>query len=128
MSKSPRVFVVQNTLHKDEAGALVPRHDLTSASIHGELIELLGPSAKPFNSEPIVAELRRKLRDYSDADSILLVGNPCLIGFVVAIAAYHNHDRVRCLQWSGTRREYVVVEAYLGDPALQEYPKTWSPG
>jgi hypothetical protein len=109
-----RVFVVQKQMRWDESrGELVPKFDLSSAQQYGEVVYLLTPTASPFNPEPIVEELGQKLADFGDGDSLLLVGNPCLIGWATALAAASNEGRVRLLQWSGRHREYIPVEADL---------------
>ena len=111
---SGKVYVVQCQMRWDgEKGSLVPKFDLAPAEVFGELVFLLSPSAAPFNSPPIIDELQRKLAGYDDDDHLLLVGNPCLIGMVVALAADANNGRVKMLQWSGRHQSYRVVEASL---------------
>lgn len=108
-----RVFVVQQSLTKNRQDQLVARFDLTPAKKYGELIDLLGPSAKPFNAEPVVGELSDKLKDFNDRDYLLCVGNPILIGWATAIAANYNGGFVKMLQWSGTESGYIPVEVQL---------------
>ena len=106
------VYVVQNTHQLDLAtGILTPRFDLSSAEQFGELIFLLPPSAKPFNSERVISTLKTNLTDFSNNDYLLLIGNPCLVGFAVAIAADANNGSVKLLQWNMTENHYLVVEA-----------------
>lgn len=106
-----RVFVVQNQ-HRMGLNGLVPKFDLSPAEEFGELVPLLSETARPFgNNRGIIDELRRKLESYSDRDHLLLIGNPILIGFAVAIAANSNHGRVSLLQWSGVHRRYIQVQA-----------------
>lgn len=109
---SRRVFVVQQTHRADPSGQLVPKYDLSPAERHGELIYLLSPTARPWRPEPIVIELRQKLADYrAEQDSILLVGNPILLGLACAIASEMDGGRLVLLQWDGRRKEYVGVGA-----------------
>lgn len=109
-----RVFVVQQHVRWDkERQELVPKFDLEPAAEYGELEFLLTPNAAPFNSAPIIRELREKLADFCDDDYLLLVGNPCLIGFASAVAADWNDGRVKFLQWSGKDQKYIPVEAEL---------------
>ncbi len=110
-----RVFVVQNTQRMNEkTGALEAKFDMTSAERFGTLTYLLSPTARPFTPGPIIKQLHEKLEDFTDDDFLLLIGNPCLIGFVVAIASSYNQGRVSVLQWDGRKREYVSVKAVLG--------------
>ncbi len=106
-----KVYVVQNQHRWDGAHQrFVPKFDSTSAERFGELVYLLSPTAAPFRSEPIIAELQEKLRDYRPGDHLLLVGNPVLIGFAVAIAADANDGHVDLLQWSGKDQRYIEVK------------------
>lgn len=112
----PRVFVVQVTqTYSHSQNKLVPKFDLGPARAFGELVFLLSPSAAPFNAEPIIRELHEKLFDYDyKKDHLLLVGNPCLIGFAVTVAAdKSDKGEVRLLQWSGSSHRYLSIEAAL---------------
>ena len=110
MNRRPRVFVVQNQHRWNrDLTRFEPKYDLTPAEEFGELVHLLSPTAAPFRPEPIVSELQEKLAGYQDGDYLLLVGNPCLIGFAVAIAADYNDGKVSLLQWSGKDQRYVAV-------------------
>lgn len=108
-----KVYVVQNT-HKLDRGTstLVPKYDMSSAARFGELVYLLTPNAKPHDPS-VTVELNEKLLGFTDEDFLLLVGNPALIGFAVAIAADNNDGRVKVLQWDGKNREYVGISADL---------------
>lgn len=110
---APRVFVVQQSLRSGVDG-LEHVYDLSPARAHGELVYLLSPSARPFKPDACVAEMRSKLSDYrSGVDSLLLVGNPALIGFACAITADVANGRITVLQWDGRRREYRAIRVDL---------------
>lgn len=105
-----RVFVVQNQHRWNEVTEkFEPKFDFSTAERFGKLVYLLSPTAAPFNPDPLVIELREKLREYRDGDHLLLVGNPALILLVGAIAASYNEGRVSVLQWSGKDRKYVNI-------------------
>lgn len=107
MANHMRVFVVQNQHKWDEfEQKFVPKFDLSKAEEYGELVYLLSPRAAPFRPEPLITELHEKLSTFSDEDSILLVGNPVLIGATTSIAAHYNGGRVNMLQWSGIEQRY----------------------
>jgi len=109
-----KVFVIQNQ-HKmnRETGELEPKWDLSSAKEFGELVFLLSPTARPFMSDHVVNALHEKLRWYAPGDHLLLIGNPALIGFAVAIAAQVNEGHVRVLQWDGKAKKYISIFANL---------------
>lgn len=114
-----RVFVVQQPLRWDEPSQnLVPKFDLTPARTHGEVVHLLGPKAAPWRPESVIKELQTKLQDFNDDDCLLLTGNPCLIGWAVAVAADINGGRVKLLQWSGKDGKYIPITADLYEDPL----------
>lgn len=107
-----RVWIVQNQHRWDrEAHTFVPKYDVSPAADYGTLFDLLSPTAAPFNSPPIITELTKKLRDFSDDDCLLAIGNPVLIGWATSIAAGFNGGRVRSLQWSGRDQRYIEIAA-----------------
>lgn len=110
-----RVFVIQNQHKLSSTGdALEPKFDLRKARKFGELVDLLSPTARPFNPDHCIGVLREKLADYHVNDYLLLIGNPALIGFAVSVAAELSPTgRVRLLQWDGKRKEYIPIEAQL---------------
>lgn len=105
------VFAVQNQMRFDqEKGELVERFpSIHKAERYGKIEFLLSPSASPFSPDLVIGDLHFKLKDFSDADHLLLVGNPVLIGLSVAIAAHYNSGRIRFLQWSGKHFDYTEV-------------------
>lgn len=106
-----RVFVVQNQHKMAVDGHLEPKFDLSSAESFGELTYLLSPTARAFKPESVIRELTSKLADYDATnDSLLLIGNPALIGFAVAIASSCTiTGRLRLLQWDGRRAAYAEI-------------------
>jgi hypothetical protein len=113
------VYVVQNQHRMDDrTGNLEPKFDMSSAAKYGELVYLLSPTARPFSPIPLIKQLRDKLSKFNSEDHLLLIGNPCLIGFAVGIAAEMNNGRVNVLQWDGRRREYISVMANLRPQTL----------
>ena len=110
------VYVVQNQRKQDERGTLVPKWDLSPAAEYGEIQYLLSPTARPFKPQSIIQELHQKLARYRpEMDHLLLLGNPCLIGMVVSIAAHYGQGRVRLLQWDGRNMKYAPIATTLYD-------------
>lgn len=105
------VFVVQEQLRFDpDTRKNVPRFPtLENASSLGKIIYMLEPNAHPFNQASCISTLHHYLKDFSDADYLILVGNPILLGMATAIAAAYNSGRVRFLQWSPKEERYILV-------------------
>lgn len=108
----PTVYVIQNHASYDKrTGLMVPRYDLSPAESFGKLVFLLSPVTVPNKPERAIAELRKKLQTFSDDDYLLLIGNPCFIGWSCAIAADINDGKVSMLQYNGSQKKYYVVKA-----------------
>lgn len=107
-----KVYVVQHQMRWD-GEKLVPKFDLAPAEEHGKLVYLLGPQAGPFNPPSIIEELTRKLEQFTTDDCLLLIGNPCIIGWAVAIAAKVTNGEVKMLQWSGKERAYITIPSKI---------------
>ena len=107
-----RVFVVQHQKRRDpETGELIDRFDLTAASDYGSLRYLLGPQATPLRPRPTIQALQEGLSDFGEEDYVLLIGNPCLIGWTVAIASAKTGGRVKLLQWHPPSSSYLVIDS-----------------
>lgn len=114
MPTNPRVFIPQRPLMKNENGEWVSKWDLSSAEKYGIMVPVLSPQSKPHNPELVIAEIKSVLHDYSDIDSIIAIGNPAILSWCVALAAWYNYGKVRVLQWNGLTNDYIPIDANLG--------------
>lgn len=111
----PKVFIVQKQQRWDDTkNELVPKFDIEPAKKFGEIIYLLSPTAGPWNSGSIIAELKQKLSEYTPNDFLLLIGNPCIIGWTVALASQRTGGKIKLLQWSGKDRTYLAIPCDIG--------------
>ena len=62
---------------------------------------------------PVIRKLRRELRNFTDEDYLLLVGDPVAIGVATALAARQNRGRVKVLKWDRQESCYYVVQIDL---------------
>jgi hypothetical protein len=107
------VFVVQEPF-KFVDGVPVSKVDLRPAMEFGEL-EILAPAGNTLlNTVPLIRSLRDKLRNFSDDDLILPMGDPAIIMLVGIIAAEVNHGRIRVLRWDKKRQEYHTITLQTG--------------
>ena len=99
-----KVYVVQE----------MPNHDIASAMRFGEVSVLLPPNTQiAFSTVPSVRLLRRKLRNFTDNDFLLLTGDPVAIGIACASAAQANSGRYTALKWDRRERLYIPVKIDL---------------
>jgi len=63
-----------------------------------------------FSTAPTIRSLRIKLRNFSDADYLLLAGDPVAIGLACSVAAFFNNGRYTALKWDRRERMYIPVK------------------
>lgn len=108
-----KVFVVCEPIsYKDGA-----KMDLTPAAAYGELEVLLTHTQSLLAPVPTIRKLRDKLRDFSDDDYLLPVGDPVLMCTVAAVASEINHGRVKFLKWDRIQRAYIVIQVDISGAA-----------
>lgn len=107
------IYVIQKQMRWDERKrGLVSRFNLEPARQYGDSFVFLLPStATPFSPEPVLEELRKRLEPITGEDYLLLVGNPCFIGWATAIAADRTEGHVNLLQWHNKESRYIEVRA-----------------
>ena len=108
------VYVVQVPHQRGSSGNLEPKFDLSGAKKYGKIVELLSPTASPFHPAYILKELQEKLHFFNDKDYLLLIGNPALIGFSVAVAAEVNNGNIKLLQWRNQGYTEIVAQDVFG--------------
>ena len=88
--------------------------NLLSATEFGELKFLLPPTENiMFEAEPVVNRIHSGLRDFSDEDYLLLIGDPIAIGIATHYAAQHNDSYIKFLKWDNREYKYYTVEVEL---------------
>jgi len=104
------VYVPLLPLKRGESGELVPVFDLTPARAYGELKVLLDKPNMMLAAVPIIQQLKRDMRTFSDDDYILPVGDPSSIAAVVMVAAQMNRNRVKILSWDRRTQQYIELQ------------------
>jgi ribosomal protein L37AE/L43A len=115
MANSDRVFICKNERcrHEFDHGVAKPVHSLTEASVYGDIEVLVQTNNVGIALQPMVAQLKSRLKDFDDTDYILPVGDPVLIGMVAKIAADANRGRVNFLRWDRQTRSYIKIGVTL---------------
>tara|TARA_R110000751_G_scaffold304114_2_gene419298 strand:+ start:1303 stop:1629 length:327 start_codon:yes stop_codon:yes gene_type:complete len=91
----------------------VPKFNVLSARKYGELELLLPPGQITLSSGPTVNRLKHSLRDFTDMDYLLLIGDPLAIGLAVAIASNVNRGKAMVLKWDRQERQYYPLNVNL---------------
>ena len=112
-----KVFVVCEPTHKI-GGAPRAAMDLTPAAEYGDLEILLPNSQSLFSTVQTVRVLREKLKNFTDEDYILPVGDPVLMSTVAMVAGDINNGKVNFLKWDKLVRKYLVITVDVFGRAL----------
>jgi hypothetical protein len=95
-----KVFVVQETM----------RHNVLPAQQFGDLVFLLPPQVQiGFSPGPMVNRMKRVLRDFTDQDYLLLIGDPAAMSIAAAIASQYNNGKFCFLKWDKREMKYYPI-------------------
>lgn len=101
----PRVFVVQE----------VPGRNITHAFDFGTVEVLLNPGVHVVLSPgPIAKTMHSKLRNFTDDDFLVPIGDPAAIAMAASIASYYNQGRYKLLKWDRESSKYYPVSIDIG--------------
>ena len=87
--------------------------NVMSATIFGELKLLLPAGQIALSAGPTVSRLRKGLKDFTNEDYLLLVGDPAAIGIATAVAATLNQGKVNLLKWDRQERKYFPISVNI---------------
>ena len=89
--------------------------NLLSATEYGELKFLLPPTENiMFDPVPALKRISSGLKDFTNEDYLLLIGDPIAIGIATYYAAiYSTKAAVRFLKWDNREYKYYPVEVEL---------------
>ena len=91
----------------------VPKFNVLPARKYGELELMLPPGLITLSAGPTVNRLKHKLRNFTDMDYLLLIGDPLAIGLAVAIASNANRGKARLLKWDRQEKQYYPLNVNL---------------
>ena len=91
----------------------VPTFNVLPARKYGELELMLPPGQITLSAGPTVHRLKHKLRNFTDMDYLLLIGDPLAIGLAVAIASNANRGKARLLKWDRQEKQYYPLNVNL---------------
>jgi hypothetical protein len=86
-------------------------HDLSPAIAFGKP-EILCSATMSFSLDPsaMIKAMREGLRNFSDQDYLLAVGDPAAIAIASMLAAAMNNGRVKMLRWDRQVKQYLEMQ------------------
>lgn len=105
----PKVYVPQEKARKQE-GQWVPEFDLTPASEYGQIQVLMPPGNSFFSPVPVIRALKEKLKDFSDDDYLLPIGDPSIMVAAAMIAGEKTGGKIKLLKWDRFQQTYIPIQ------------------
>lgn len=106
----PKVFVPQEPHRFNPTiGTPVPMHDLTPASVYGEMVVCLPPNVSFHFISPVVDALRKRMSDMQPGDYLVAIGSPRIIAVSAIIAARITNGNFKLLEWDKRANSYIAT-------------------
>ena len=99
-----KVYVVQEVNGKN----ILPAQEF------GEIKVLLPQGQIAFDSEYSITKLFDKLKDITQEDYLLLIGDPVAIAIAAIIASDYTDGLFKLLKWDREHKKYFAVEINIG--------------
>lgn len=112
------VYITQEVRKASPDGGFQPQYNFKPAIKYGELRVLVPSGHSLLAPVPLIRNLKESLRDFSDEDYLLAVGDPSIIAAASIIAGQNNHGRVRVLKWDRILKDYIPVELDVSGRAI----------
>ena len=107
-----KVYLVQEIPTDRDSGK--PKIDITPALKYGE-IKIMFPRLKQmqFSPGPMVLEIKKSLKDFTEEDFLLLYGDPAIIGVVCAVASDITNGKFKFLKYDRRQFSYYPIQLNL---------------
>ncbi len=106
MTDEPKVYLVQEN----------PYISVLAAEDYGKIITLFDSGSQiMFRPQPAIRKLKRKLKDFSDEDFLLMMGDPAAMGIACCVAAEMNRGKFKILKWDKMQKRYYPVSVNLNE-------------
>lgn len=106
----PKVYIPQVPSRFDPGtGLFIPTVSMHTADKFGDRVECLPPGAGRLHVAQIAVALREKLRDITEDDWLVAVGDPSMIA-AASVIMFKKTGKLRLLKWDRVQAIYLPVE------------------
>lgn len=113
------VFVTQDVMVREADGNLRRKFDLSNAEKQYGKVKVLIPHGQSLvSSVPVVRQLNEQLREFTEDDYLLPLGDPAIMAAAAGIAARNTNGRLNVLKWDRRQGAYLNVQLDLSGKAL----------
>ena len=110
-TRQPIVYVIQEIPGTKEGR---PKINIMGAQKYGNIKVLLKEDSQIiFSPGPVIFSLRKKLKDFSKEDYLLLTGDPAIIGIACSVVSDTTNGRYNLLKWDRQERTYYPIKINL---------------
>jgi hypothetical protein len=110
-NKIPTVYVLQEIAGTRYGN---PKINIVGAAEYGKIKFLLPELSQiMWSPGPLIFELRKKLKNYTPDDYLLLVGDPAIIGVACSIVSDITNGKYKLIKWDKQERRYYPIEINL---------------
>jgi hypothetical protein len=110
-----KVYIVQDVMRKHLDGT-IRSLDYSKAKRFGEVIFLFeGQKQVVMSPQPTIRKLKSMLKNITDTDYILLVGDPALIGLTTSVVSYILNGRYNMLKYDRLERDYFPIRVDINE-------------
>jgi len=109
--KENKVYVIQEIPGTNEGR---PKINIMGAQKFGDIKVLLKEDSQIiFSPGPVIFALRKKLKDFTKDDFLLLTGDPAIIGIACSVVSDITNGKYNLLKWDRQERTYYSIKVNL---------------
>jgi hypothetical protein len=87
------------------------KKNIMSAKEYGDLDFILSEEDNiMYEPEIVTSEIKDSLQNFSDADYLLLIGDPVAIGVATHFALLSNKNNAKILKWDNREYKYYSIQ------------------
>lgn len=110
----PRCFIIQEVLKKDlNTGQMVSVMDFRKVLEYGDPVICLPGGRIGLAPGPTIDRLKESLRDFTDDDYIVPVGDPTGMFIAAMVVGEMNRQKCNILKWDKDSKQYIKVQIDL---------------
>jgi len=112
------VYVTQEVMIRESNGSMARKFDLSSAEQFGEIRVLVPYGQSLHSTVPVVRQLIEQLRNITEDDFLLPLGDPAIMAAAAAIALKNTNGKLSILKWDRRAGGYLSVPVDISGKSL----------
>jgi hypothetical protein len=108
----PKCYIIQEPMRR-EGNVLAPVMDFRKVLEYGDPVVCLPHGRVSLAPGPTVSALKYQLRNFTDDDYMVSVGDPSAIFIAAMVVSEINNGRCKLLKWDRDAKRYIEVQVDL---------------